>query len=591
MVQNFFPQLKERIYFDNAGGTQVPTQVMKRMGEFLEDRYVQPNGYNVQSMLNTNMVNDAKNFVSTVINNIDGNIILGPSATQIAFNVSKSLNFEENDEIILSTFSHESATSSFERIPNVNIKYWNIDNDLICNGDKLLNLINNKTKLIVLPHVSNVLGNIVDIKTLILKIKLINKNVMVYVDGVAYLPHDIIDVEDLNVDFYVVSFYKFLGTRISALYIKKNVLETMDNLNHYFLDGEKKLEIGGIQYEQCVSLLGIKDYLCDVVDEKVFTRDVLKKNFEIIRQKEVELIQYFDERFNLIKNDTNLKMLTNIHEDRVPIFSLYGENIDNLCFFLNKVGIECKTGTFYCDRLLKSLNIEKVLRVSLVHYNNGWELDMFFFLLKECKSYTRTNVNCVAYNYKLSENVKNSFNHLEIDNYYNNKRYRAFSMIDIKDFLVVGESYFLQSKAYNDYLGDELRIYKNIDDSVINDVSFRSIITKFINTISGPKEYRYLYVHQIRVDCEDYEINPVPEGIHRDGYEYICITCVNKVNIDGPITEIYDSFKNLINETVMEPGDNIILNDNKYFHNVKPLKKITQHEKAYRDIFVLTTVL
>ena len=41
----------------------------------------------------------------------------------------------------------------------------------------------------------------------------------------------------------------------------------------------------------------------------------------------------------------------------------------------------------------------------------------------------------------------------------------------------------------------------------------------------------------------------------------------------------------------MEPGDNIILNDNKYFHNVKPLKKITQHEKAYRDIFVLTTVL
>ena len=589
MVQNYFPQLENRVYFDNAGGTQLPIQVLEKITNFLKNTYVQPCGYSIQSILNTKMIEQAKNFVSIMMNNRNGNIILGPSATQIASNVSKSLVFHDSDEIIVSSFSHESAISTFENISNVNIKYWNVDHDLNYDINKLTSLISNKTKLIVIPHVSNILGNILDIKSIISKIKCIDENIKVYVDGVAYLPHNIIDVCDYNADFYVVSFYKFLGTRISALYIKNGILNNMKNLNHYFLDGEKKLEIGNIQYEQCVSLIGVKNYLCDVIQEDKFNRNVVVKNFEHIRQKELELIEYFDTKMNDFKN-TNLKILTNTKQSRVPIFSIYGKQLDKLCFFLNKVGIECKYGTFYCDRLLEYLNIEGVLRISLAHYNSSLELDLLFHLLNEYKSNTITNVNSISFDLKLSEIVKNSFNNLELDKYYDNERYRAFSMIDLNNFSIVGESYFLQSKDYNNYLGDQLRIYENIDLCVVNDKSFQSLVLYFINKINTSKEYKYLYVHQIRVICEDTNTNPVPEGIHRDGYEYICISCVNKENIDGPVTQIYDNNK-LIKEFVLEEDENIILNDRKYLHNVCSLKKLNNNENAYRDIFVFTTVL
>ena len=62
----------------------------------------------------------------------------------------------DSDEIIVSSFSHESAISTFENISNVNIKYWNVDHDLNYDINKLTSLISNKTKLIVIPHVSNI---------------------------------------------------------------------------------------------------------------------------------------------------------------------------------------------------------------------------------------------------------------------------------------------------------------------------------------------------------------------------------------------------------------------------------------------------
>ena len=163
--------------------------------------------------------------------------------------------------------------------------------------------------------------------------------------------------------------------------------------------------------------------------------------------------------------------------------------------------------------------------------------------------------------------------------------------INVEDFTTIGESYFLQSKKYNSFLGDELRIYNNISEELLNDESFRTIIRKFIHTISNVKQYKYLYVHQIRVECDYLGTNPIPEGIHQDGYEYICITCVNKENIFGPHSEVYDKEHNLVHKTVMEPGENLILNDNKYFHNVTELKRMEQSKIGYRDIFVFTTVI
>ena len=101
-------------------------------------------------------------------------------------------------------------------------------------------MITSKTRLVVIPHVSNILGNILDIKEIVREIRKINKNTKVMVDGVAYMAHGPIDVTEMDVDFYLVSFYKFCGLRVSALYIKEaNVLRAIENQNHYFYNKAK----------------------------------------------------------------------------------------------------------------------------------------------------------------------------------------------------------------------------------------------------------------------------------------------------------------------------------------------------------------
>ena len=327
-MQNFFPQLKNRIYFENSGGTQIPTQVSNNVIDFIQNNYVQPGGFTKKSRKTAEIVTKSRDFVNKLINNKKGKIMFSSSATQIALNVSTSLSFEENDEIILTNFSHESAIGCFEKIKNIKIKWWKIKSDFKIDYQELFNLVNEKTKLIVLTHVSNVVGNILNIKMITEKIREINKECKIYVDGVAYLAHGIIDVQDWDIDFYSFSFYKFLGLRISAIYIKNDTVVNMKNLNHYFIrDQDKKLEIGGIQYEQCSSLLGIQKYLCDLTNDVNFSRETVIKNFNNFMQKENNMIEYFDAKFKILSEKINIKLITDYNNKRVPIFSMYSEEI------------------------------------------------------------------------------------------------------------------------------------------------------------------------------------------------------------------------------------------------------------------------
>ena len=252
-----------------------------------------------------------------------------------------------------------------------------------------------------------------------------------------------------------------------------------------------------------------------------------------------------------------------------------------------------KTGNFYCQRLLNYLDIDNVLRISLLHYNSINELEKFFSLMGEFK---KNKLNLYEYDIlknNFSSVVKESFENLLIDKYYNNIRYRRFSLLKVYGFESIGESSFIQSKKYNKYLGNSLRLYKNIDDKVLNDESFQRVIKKFISKINNSeKNYDYLYVHQIRVEVKDEDVNAVPEGIHQDGYNMIAIICINRVNknnIEGPENEVLDLNYNIVYKSIMEPGDSIILNDRKYYHNVTKLKKRSEGV-GFRDIFVFTTI-
>ena len=186
-MKKFFPALnkyKHLIFADNAAGSQLPEQVFNSFNNSLIDSYVQPIGNSILNKKLENNLDIINHFVNTLYNNKNGDIIYGGSCTQLIYNLSHSMeNYLKvnKGEIILPNFSHESCVSPFERIANKNnlvLHWWNLEiNDnnntkYKINYDTLLEKINNNTRLVVLPHVSNILGNILDIKYLISEIKI-----------------------------------------------------------------------------------------------------------------------------------------------------------------------------------------------------------------------------------------------------------------------------------------------------------------------------------------------------------------------------------------------------------------------------------
>ena len=632
-MKKYFPSLKRYnnfIFCDNAGGSQVPKYVINSTKNFLVNNYVQPYSNNIISKKMTKNLDEIKFVTDKILNNKSGHIIYGSSTTQLMYNFANALDsttlLSNRQEIVLTDFTHESCITPFERNAirnNTKINWWSLDDNYEINYDNLLNSINKNTSFVVLPHVSNILGNIIDIKFLNHEIKKINPDTKVFIDGVAYLPHGLIDVDNYDIDLYMVSFYKFCGLRISACYIKNyEFLHSISNQNHYFFDNneniEKKLEIGGYNYECANSIIGLKKYLLKISNDfnknsknsknsknrkksknskKNFDRKVIKNVMKNIYNYEKILSDRFK---NCIKNNKSIKIIEST-QDKVPIFSLLfkDNNLFNITLILNELDIIAKNSTFYCDRLFDSLNEKSgALRLSFMHYNTIYEVDKVGEILNMFKKYN------LLFNYKIDkidkintiknkDILKNSFNLLKKDRYYHNTRYRAFSLLDIDDInnlKIIGDLNFYQSENYNNFNGNILRTYNNISSNILSDYSFKSMINIF--KINAEKEFkekiRYILIHQIRVIIDDNNNIVTPEGIHQDGYNIVGICCINKNNIEGGINNIYDKDKKLIYSKLLDEGEMLIINDNNYYHDVSAIK--SKDNNGYRDMIILTTI-
>ncbi len=634
-MKRFFPSLNKYpnyIFCNNAGGAQIPEQVLANNYNCLINNYVQPGANNLLSKIHSNQINKAKNIVDIIFNNKYGSIVYGGSCSQLIYNLANSMeNYLKikKGNIILTDFNHESCITPFERIAtknNITLKYWSLNtkdsnNKYKIDYNDLLEKVNENTSLVVLPHVSNVLGNILDIHYLNKEIKKINPDTKVLVDGVAYMPHGLVDVENFGCNFYVASFYKFCGLRISALYIKdKDFIYNIENQNHYFFDNSedisKKLEIGGINYENMSSINGVADYLVSIAHFFNYnnSKSINNSNLEFDRKLLIfvmEKIKIYENIFlNMFKNffnkeDTmkNIEVLECKELPKVPIFSLlfkdYNENNVNL--ILNELGLLCSNSTFYCDRLFDNLELDKdkgTLRISLMHYNafdEGNNIIEYLRLFKKTDLDFNYSLNS-KYKNAVTKRLKNSFINLSVDKYYDNKRLRGYSLLkvsNIEDIQIVGDINFYQSQNYNTYNGDNIRNYDNIDFTILKDDCFKFLVSSFVETINtyNPLELvKYIQVHQIRVYAENEKTNLVPEGIHQDGYNIVGIACIARKNIKGGINLVYDSSKKLIHNLQLAEGEMLILNDSKLYHDVMPIELDKVTEEGYRDILVFTTI-
>ena len=410
-IRDAFPSLKSgAVYMDNPGGTQVPTQVIDRMTEYLHKTNANHGGAFDTSQKSDEIIDEARLAIAQFLNaSSPSEIVFGPNMTTLTFSVSRALarTLNPGDEIIVTRLDHDANISPWLLVAEdrgCKVHWVDFDvEDCTLRIDQLRDLLCERTKIVAVGYASNAVGTINPVAEIIDMIHQVGA--ICYVDAVQYAPHGPIDVQGLDADFLVISAYKFFGPHISALYGKRNILE---DLRAYKIrpvpeDIPDKFETGTQNFEGIAGTLGALEYLSEIgnrmMEEASGTvgpqegggRDALNLAMEAIQSYEMQLSRTL---IKTLLSIPGLRIWGIVDEEatahRVPTvsFTMKGFSPRQIAARLNKAGIYAWDGNYYALAVTDRLGLEDsggMLRIGLVHYNTLEEIDRLGEVLSTLK--------------------------------------------------------------------------------------------------------------------------------------------------------------------------------------------------------------
>lgn len=392
-LRSHFPALAgETIFLENAGGSQVPVQVADRIRDYLLESYVQLGAGYQLSRRSSDLVNRAHDFVRLLMGGEGGDVILGSSASVLLQMLAEcySRALKPGAEVIVAQTGHEANIGPWARLERFGIRtrWWEMNpRTFTCSMDQLQDLLSTKTAIVAFPHVSNLLGEVVDVRAIT---NLAHEaGARVVVDGVAYAPHRAMHVSDWGVDWYVYSTYKVFGPHMAALWGRRDALEELTGPNHYFIqDVPYQFELGGPSHEGCAGLLGLADYLKAVAGagvEGIPSRSVVERAFDVMAACEgplqARVLEYLRSkpRVRIVGPETD-------GDDRVGTISfVHSEKSSReITEIVDRTEVAIRHGHMYAYRLCEALELQPedgVVRMSLVHYNTPEEIERLIEVL------------------------------------------------------------------------------------------------------------------------------------------------------------------------------------------------------------------
>lgn len=318
------------------------------------------------------------------------------------------------DQIVVCTAGHEAGIGPWMRLAlrGYGIVPWHVEpvRDMARpyagevewrpSLDTLRKLVNERTLLVVVPHVSNILGEIWDMRGAAEISHAVGARILV--DGVAYAPHHAPRMAELGCDWYTYSTYKVFGPHMAAMFGTREAMGELIGPNHYFLDSTAphKWELGGVSHEAAAGVAAMWDFMCELAaiggqgtpaaprDIRGWTeppsRAVVDRAFAVIESLEerhtAQIIEYLAR-----KPGVRIVGPRHAKPSRVGTISFTNTKTTPLeiCRHLGARNIAMRHGHAYSKRLVEQLaadptmNIEPaagVARISLQHYNSTEEL-------------------------------------------------------------------------------------------------------------------------------------------------------------------------------------------------------------------------
>ena len=390
-----FPILSDEryIYFDNAATSQRPRQVLEAVNNFYRTTNANPlRGLYEWSIGATEAYENARSRVAEFLNAKDSSeIIFTRNATESLNLVAYSYglaNIHEGDEIVISIMEHHSNILPWQMIARKKgavLKYLEYDENYEF-SDEELSKITDKTKLVAVTYVSNVLGVTNPVKKLA---DIAHRHgAVIVVDGAQSTPHKKVDVKDIDADFYAFSGHKMLSTMgIGVLYGKR---ELLDEMPPFLTGGEMielvtretstyaevphKFEAGTVNAGDAVGLAAAIDYLENI-------------GFDYIEKQENKLTELTLSAIKGIPYVTLYGAKESERHSGIVTFNIEGCHPHDVSSVLDSEHVCIRAGHHCAQPLLKYIGVNATARASMYFYNTEEEVERFVDSLKKVRGW------------------------------------------------------------------------------------------------------------------------------------------------------------------------------------------------------------
>ncbi len=395
-IRDEFPSLKREIkkkpvvFFDGPGGTQVPSRVIRAISNYYRYYNSNTHGQFMASRQTDHIIWTARTSVASLLG-AEGphTISVGQNMTSINFSLSHAFAriFKPGDEVLITQLDHEANRGPWLtlRDQGVKIREVKLMPGGVLNEEDMREKVNDNTRLIAMGMASNAFGTVNNVR---LGRKLAYEvGALFLLDAVHFVPHFTVDVQDLGVDLFLCSSYKFYGPHLGFLYAKPGVLDSLpvDRLRTQEQHAPFRMETGTLNH---AALTGVNAAIAFIsaLGEGLTARDKLVNAMQQITRHEQQLAKIL---YNEIKGIKKLRIVGPGFEvdQRAPTISFIHEKIlpDYICTVLAEQGISAWNGNFYAIRAMEILGLQEqggVTRIGISMYNSLSDIERLVGILK-----------------------------------------------------------------------------------------------------------------------------------------------------------------------------------------------------------------
>lgn len=374
------PSLRERPFFENAGGSYACAPVIDRLTSYYRRNKVQPYYPYPASSEAGDLMDASYRRLAGWLGVTPDEVHFGPSTSQNTYVMAQAALgwLRPGDEIVVSNQEHEANGGAWRRLAThgITVREWPVHAETgALSLDDLDGLLTRRTRLVAFTQCSNILGQINPVADIAARVH--DAGAVCAVDGVSYAPHGFPDVAALGADLYFFSLYKTYGPHQGLMVVRRHAAEHFANQSHYFNAGEihKRFVPAGPDHAQVAAAQGVADYFDELVDhhwshppaDRRAAVAALLSDAE--RARLAPLLEFLraHPRVRIVGPDTPAQ--------RAPTVSIVTEGLrcEALTRRVAEYGIGSGFGHFYSARLLDALGIGAetgVTRFSFVHYTS-----------------------------------------------------------------------------------------------------------------------------------------------------------------------------------------------------------------------------